>query len=135
LENKKKAKTTAAALVHGVLSPTTEVPFADRIGRWEDDPSSKRVPKWSRSPRTSDHCTSFVLVDHSGAHQRRVQVVNRWDQSRHAARFSVTTGRCRRLPWKVISHVSRTPGLPLTSVTGFAQGELRGQCVRGSNRG
>ena len=123
------------ALVHGVLAPTMDGPFADNIGRREDDPSSKRVPKWSRSPRISDHCTPPVLVDHPGAHRRRVQVVNRWDQPRHAARFSVTTGKCRRLPWKVISHVNRTPGLPLTSVTGFAHGELRGQSVRGSNRG
>ena len=110
-------------------------PFAGKIGLWEDNPDSKRAPKWSRSLRTSDHCTPFVLVDHPGAHQRREQAVNRWDRPRHAARFSVTTGRRRRLPWKVISHVSRTPGLPLTSVTGFAQGELRGQSVRGSNRG
>ena len=123
------------ALVYGVLAPTMDGPFADNIGRREDDPSSKRVPKWSRSPRISDHCTPPVLVDHPGAHRRRVQVVNRWDQPRHAARFSVTTGKCRRLPWKVISHVNRTPGLPLTSVTGFAHGELRGQSVRGSNRG
>jgi hypothetical protein len=66
------------ALVHGVLAPTMDGPFAGKIGRWEDNPDSKRVPKWSRPPRTSDHCTPFVLVDHPGAHQWREHPRRRW---------------------------------------------------------
>ena len=34
------------ALVRRVLAPTTEGPFADRIGFWKDDQNSKRLPKW-----------------------------------------------------------------------------------------
>jgi len=89
--------TGVVTLVHGVLAPTMDGPFADRTGCCEDDPSSKRVPKGSRLPRTSNHCTPFVLVDQPGAHRRRVQAVNRWDRPHHAARFRVTTGKCRLL--------------------------------------
>ena len=58
-----------------------------------------------------------------------------WNPLLHAARRRVTMGKCRRLPSKVISAVRRRPGLPLTSVTGLAQPDRRGQAARGSNRG
>jgi len=43
----------------------------------------------------------------------------------HPARFNVTTGRCLRLPGKLTSSVSLTPGLPRTSVHGLAHDEPR----------
>ena len=47
-----------------------------------------------------------------------------------AARRKVTRGRLLWPPWKVTSISKRTPGLPFTKVTGWAQGEGRGQRSR-----
>jgi len=53
----------------------------------------------------------------------------------YAARWRRTTGRCFLPARHSTSILRRTPGWPFTSVTGVAQGELRGHRARGSNRG
>lgn len=127
-----KGEKKTAALVHGVSAPTLE---GSSVGGIDDQ---RNVFAWKSVPnRLSDPQPAFV--------GQRADIVARGDGASkgwtgetpvlHAVRFSVTTGRCRRLPWKVSSHANWTPGLPLTKVTGFAQGDRRGQLSRGSNRG
>jgi hypothetical protein len=41
---------------------------------------------------------------------------------------------CRPL-WQSISGIAGSPGSPLTPTFGFAQGDPRGHCLRGSKRG
>ncbi len=53
----------------------------------------------------------------------------------YAARFSVTMGRCFRLPCQLTTSSSFAPGLPRTVAGGAAQPELTGQWGRGSQRG
>ena len=50
----------------------------------------------------------------------------------YAARFNLTTGRCRRFSWKLTTISNRWPDFPAMSVWGLAQGAPRGQRSRGS---
>ena len=43
----------------------------------------------------------------------------------YAARFNLTTGRCRRFSWKLTTISNRWPGFPAMSVWGLAQGAPR----------
>ena len=61
-----------------------------------------------------------AISAHRSAHRDR-------EEPCYAARFNLTTGRCRRFFWKLTTISNRWPGFPATSVWGLAQGELRGQ--------
>jgi hypothetical protein len=52
-----------------------------------------------------------------------------------ATRLRLMIGRCFRLASNVTASSRQTPGVPLMSVCGLAQGDLRGHLARGSKRG
>ena len=72
---------------------------------------------------------------HVGAHRERRKQMGESRRNAYAARLSVTMGRFRWPPTQATSSFSRTPGAPLTSVTGLAHAEARGQRGRSSKRG
>jgi len=87
-------------------------------------------PHYGRRPMTTS-CYSTqkdgfdAISAHRCAHGDR-------EEPCYATRRSLTTGRCRRLSWKLTIISNRWPGFPATSAWGLAQGEPRGQCSRGS---
>ena len=107
-----------AALVRRLLAPATEgVSPRESTARIRAKDGSRSPNGLGRQQLAVVSCRCQPACRHRGAHHGGAQRWTDGKQSLHAARFSVTTGRCRRPPWKVSSHANRTPGLPLTSVS------------------